>query len=151
MISDQSSRSAPKESPSLVGKSLPDLSGLKIEPAPDDISDKNVLVCFFDMQQRPSRHCISRLVNQAEQLKQKGIIVVAVQAADVDKVELDKWTKENNIPFAIGIIKGDKNKVRFSWGVKALPWLILTDKNHTVTAEGFGIDEIEEKIKDIGK
>ena len=146
VISDQSSRSAPKEPPSIVGKSLPDLSGLNVEPPLDDISGKIVLVCFFDMQQRPSRHCISRLANQAEQLMQKGVVVIAVQAADADKTELDKWTKENNIPFAIGVIEGNKEKARFSWGVKSLPWLILTDKSHTVTAEGFGVDELEEKI-----
>ena len=33
-----------------------------------------------------------------------------------------------------------------SWGVHALPWLILTDKEHIVQAEGFGIKEQDEKI-----
>jgi hypothetical protein len=32
-----------------------------------------------------------------------------------------------------------------------LPWLILTDKAHSVTAEGFTLEELEGKIKDAGK
>jgi len=30
--------------------------------------------------------------------------------------------------------------------VRLLPWLILTDKQHIVIAEGFGLDELDEKI-----
>lgn len=33
--------------------------------------------------------------------------------------------------------------VRRSWGAKSLPWLILTDENHIVRAEGFRIDELD--------
>ena len=35
---------------------------------------------------------------------------------------------------------------RFNLGVKALPWLILTNNEHIVTVEGFSINELEEKI-----
>ena len=34
----------------------------------------------------------------------------------------------------------------FCLGDKSLPWLILTDKNHVVTAEGFAVSELDEKI-----
>ncbi|MGD0014558.1 MAG: hypothetical protein ABSD56_09055, partial [Bryobacteraceae bacterium] len=27
-----------------------------------------------------------------------------------------------------------------------MPWLILTDRNHVVTAEGFGIDELDTRL-----
>jgi hypothetical protein len=39
--------------------------------------------------------------------------------------------------------------VRYQWSVKALPWLILTDKNHAVIAEGFGVDELNRKVKEM--
>jgi internalin A len=42
----------------------------------------------------------------------------------------------------------DMQQTRFAWGVRSLPWLILTDCNHVVTAEGFGPGELDEKIKD---
>jgi hypothetical protein len=44
------------------------------------------------------------------------------------------------------MIEGDEEKTRFNWGVRSLPWLIMTDKKHIVQAEGFGINELDEKI-----
>ena len=38
--------------------------------------------------------------------------------------------------------------------VKSLPWLILTERQHIVTAEGLTIDELDEritKLKEISK
>ena len=37
-------------------------------------------------------------------------------------------------------------KTRFDWGVRSLPWLILTDKENIVRAEGFSINELDERI-----
>ncbi|MHC4395685.1 MAG: leucine-rich repeat domain-containing protein [Planctomycetota bacterium] len=145
-------RLAPKvvEAQSLVGKALPGFEGIEIEFDAEQAKGKEILVCFFDMEQRPSRHCIRELAKKAEQLKEKGITIVAVQASKVDKDKLDKWVEENNIGFAVGMIGGDEEKTRFSWGVKSLPWLILTDKEHIVRAEGFGLREIEnESASDI--
>jgi len=38
---------------------------------------------------------------------------------------------------------------RLAWGVKSLPWLILTDKKHVVAAEGFSIIDLDAKIDEI--
>jgi len=138
---------APGEAQSLLGKALPGFDGIKINPAPDAGKGKALLLCFFDMNQRPSRNCITQLAKQAEQLKEKGVTVVAVQASKVDESKLDEWVKENNIPFSVGMVQGDEEKARFSWGIKALPWLILTDREHIVRAEGFGLTELEDKFK----
>ncbi len=45
------------------------------------------------------------------------------------------------------MVQADEEKIRFAWGVRSLPWLILTDKNHIVQAEGFNINELNDKIK----
>jgi len=37
-------------------------------------------------------------------------------------------------------------KIRFAWGVKSLPWLILTDQKHIVEANGFSLAELDERI-----
>mgnify|MGYP001765288876 CR=1 FL=1 len=37
--------------------------------------------------------------------------------------------------------------MKFTWGLRSQPWLILTDKGHTVRAEGFAPDELEEKLQ----
>ena len=131
---------------SLLDKPLPDLKDLKIEIPAADADNKIILACFWDMQQRPSRYCIMQLAKQAEQLKQKGIIIVAVQASKVDENTLNDWVNKYKIPFPVGIVQGDDEKTRFAWGVRSLPWLILTDRKHVVRAEGFGINDLNEKI-----
>ena len=131
--------------PSLVGKPLLDLSSMKIDFAPTQAKG-TVLVCFFDMEQRPSRNCIMQLSKKVKELKAKDIIILTVQASKVEQAKLDEWAKENNIPFPVGMVQGNEEQTRFAWGVKSLPWLILTDKKHIVRAEGFSISELEEKI-----
>jgi len=129
----------------LLGKSLPDFKEL-IDLKPEQVRNKRLLFCFFDFQQRPSRNTILQLTGQAESLAQKGIVVAAVQASKIESDKLQAWAKENNLPFPVGAISGDIEKTRTAWSVKALPWLILTDRKHIVTAEGFGLDELDAKI-----
>ncbi|MBN2181915.1 MAG: hypothetical protein JW715_08360 [Sedimentisphaerales bacterium] len=130
---------------SLLGKPLPNLKDIGIDPLPIDVNNKSMLVCFFDIQQRPSRNCILQLSKREQELKEKDVEIVAVQASKVEQEKLDEWIKENDIDFSVGIIEGDSEKTRFNWGVNSLPWLILTDKEHVVIAEGFNIDELDEK------
>jgi hypothetical protein len=149
VISQRSSstRYQPKRPPSLVSRPLPKLNELGVDLSEADTDGKIMLVCFWDMEQRPSRNCIMRLVRQAQQLKQKGVTIVAVQASKIDENTLNEWLKKYNIPFTIGIVQGDVEKTKFTWGVKSLPWLILTNWEQTVIAEGFGIDELDEELK----
>ena len=37
-------------------------------------------------------------------------------------------------------------ELRAKWGVRSLPWLVLTDREHIVRAEGFGVDEVDDKL-----
>ena len=146
---DQRGRRVPTQPASLTGKSLPDLKALGINNLPADLSDKRILVCFWDMNQRPSRHCLTQLAKQSETLKSKDAILIAVQASEIDQNTLDGWIKKNNVPFST-MIEGDTKKIRFSWGVQSLPWLILTDRTHVVCAEGFPFGELDEKLKQLG-
>jgi len=139
----------PSQPPSRVGKSLPELTNLKIELPPADIDGKMILVYFWDMQQRPSRNTLLRLTKQAEELKLKGVTVVAVQAVKVDENTLNEWVKKNGIPFPAGMARGDETKTRFTWGIRFLPWLILTDRSHVVVAEGFGLSKLDEMLEQI--
>lgn len=97
---------------SLIDKPLANVQDLKIKFSESEINDKGILVCFFDMQQRPSRRYVLELVGQADKLEQKGIAVFAVQATKVDEGELNKWVKENNIPFSVGMIKAEEKKTQ---------------------------------------
>lgn len=134
--------------PSLQGKALPEFGGIKIDFQPEHVKGKMLLICFWDMQQRPSRNCLRQLSTRAQELEAKDVVVVPIQAAKVDENALNKWVKENNIPFPVGIAEGDAEKVRFAWGVQSLPWLILSDPEHIVRAEGFALSDLDEKIKE---
>jgi len=151
VVSERSSttRYVPKQAPSLVGRPLPELKGLKIYISPANVSDKMILVCFWDINQRPSRYCIRQLAKQAEQLKQKGVTIVAVQASKVDESALNEWAKKQNIPFPVGTVEDDVEKTKFIWGVHSLPWLILTDRKHIISSSGFAVAELSKKIETI--
>jgi Leucine-rich repeat (LRR) protein len=91
-----------RQYPSLVGRKLPELQELGIDI---DITQTHTiiqLICFFDMNQRPSRNCIGQLAKRTEQLKEKGIAVIAVQTPKVDEDMLNKWVKKNNVPILFG-------------------------------------------------
>jgi hypothetical protein len=136
----------PAKAPSLIGKPLPALGGLRLSPVPGALSNGMILVCFFDLEERPSRHCITQLVKQAEDLKAKGLFVAAVQASTVDPSTLEGFVKTEKIPFPVGKIEAEEEKTRFNWGLKSLPWLILTDREHFVRAEGFPPGELSDKL-----
>jgi hypothetical protein len=135
----------PRRGAALKGKPLPPLKDLGIE-LPADAEGKMLLVCFWDMGQRPSRSCLMQLAAQSAALREKGVEVVAVHAAKVDGGVLSQWLKENKVSFAGGMIVGDIEKARLAWGAASLPHLILTDKKHTVIAEGFSAGDLDKQI-----
>ena len=136
---------------SLVGKELPTLGemGLKVEP--NEIAGKAIVVYFFDMQQRSSRHFVGELAKRAEELKQKGVAVMGVQMGKVDENALAEWAKKTSINFPIGTIPENADKAKLKYGVKSLPWLVLTDDKHVVKAEGLSLSELDEKLKSAAK
>jgi beta-lactamase regulating signal transducer with metallopeptidase domain/protocatechuate 3,4-dioxygenase beta subunit len=142
---DRRGRTIPKQAPSLKGKPLPDLTGIELDISPEQYKGKMILVCLWDMNQRPSRNCITQLGTRNEQLQQKGISLIAIQATKVDEEVLNKWVRASDIPFPIGSIGVDYEKIRSAWGAKSLPWLILTDKNHIVQKEGFSLSQLDEE------
>jgi len=133
----------PRHAVPLTGRALPDLEGIGIDLAPSQTKDKRMLICFFDMNQRPSRNYVMQIAGQIELLQEKGVSVAAVQIGEVAETALRKWATDNNIPFPVGIAHGNEQCVRFDWAVQSLPWLILTDRNHVVRAEGFRFGELE--------
>jgi len=130
----------------LIGKPLPELKDYGIKSIEND---KKLLICFFDMEQRPSRNCIIQLNKRIQELKEKEIAIAAIHASEIEKEKINEWIKGNDISLTVGMIQDNEDKARENWGIQSLPWLILTDKNHIVIDEGFSIDEIDEKINDL--
>jgi len=149
--SPSGTRYVPKQTPSLVGKAMPDLKELKVNLSPEDSKGKMLLVCFFDMNQRPSRNCLMQLSTRTQELKAKDVVIVAVHVSKVDEYKLNDWIKQNNITFPIGMVEGDEEEIRFTWGIKSLPWLILTDNKHVVVSEGFQLGDLDNQLRQDGR
>ena len=128
-----------------MGKPLPELKDLRIELPGSDVSDKMILVCLFEMREG-SRNCLKQLSTRAQELKTRGVVIVAAHASKFDVTKL-RLIKEIAVSFPVGMIRDDVEKTMSAWGVRALPWLILTDCNHIVSAEGFALAELDEKIE----
>jgi hypothetical protein len=131
----------------LVGKSLPDISGFEFEPIIEKTDNTRLLICFFDCNQRPSRYCVAQLNRKAKQLREQGVYVVCIQASRLPKKGLNDWRRKDRIFLPIGMVGDDSIKTRREWAVQSLPWLILTDRKHIIAAEGFSLVELREKIK----
>jgi hypothetical protein len=130
-----------------VGEPLPEFEGIDLDVTAEDMKDKAILLCFFDMNQRPSRNCLLQLAAKAKELEAKEITPVGIQVSKINGNDLGKWIEENNVPFRIGMVRGDEKKARFTWGARSLPWLVLTDEKHIVRAEGFRLSELDAKLK----
>jgi len=134
---------------SLVGQALPALSSVGIKSPVDAYDGSRVLLSFFDANQRPSRHCLAALAQRAEGLKQAGVTLIPIQATETDPDVLKKWLDEQGIHMPVGQVaaEADPRTMLLLWGVQSLPWLILTDAQHRVTAEGFALDALDAKIE----
>ena len=135
------------DSQSLVGGAMPGFDGIKIDLSADQTKNKAMLVCFFDMNQRPSRNAIIQLARKAEELNQNGVAIIAIQVSKINEDTLNKWIKNRSISFPVGMVRIDEEEIRFTWSVKSLPWLILTDSNHIVRAEDFALAELDDKLR----
>jgi hypothetical protein len=130
----------------LVNQSLPDFDGVDIDFDIEQAKGERLLVCLWDMEQRPSRNCVKQLATRADKLKRQGITVVGIQVSAVDKNDLNGWVRKNRIPFPVGIVQGNGEKIRSTWDVRSLPWLILTDRTHLVLSDGFNVGELDSQL-----
>ena len=139
-------RTAVQRPASLLASPLPSPASLGLDNLPGDCNDRPVVILFWDMQQRPSRQGLKELAQQHTLLNEHGAALVAIHMPGVDQTEVAQWLADNRVPFKALHASGDPDKIRLGWGIKALPWLILTDRNHVVMAEGFAWRELGEKL-----
>jgi hypothetical protein len=91
------------------------------------------------------------LADQHDALRQKGLTVLGVQAAVTTADSFKEWKDGNPVPFPVGRLAEKADKTKWASEVESLPWLILTDGDRRVTAEGFSLDELEAKLKGLAK
>jgi hypothetical protein len=130
---------------SKIGKPIPGFNKIRFEAFPgDQIKDKRLLVCFWDMDQRPCRQCIQDLEKQAKALEDRNIVILAVHSGTKDENQVRQWLKENSISLTVGIIQGDPYDTLLAWGARSSPWLVLTDEKHVVTKAGFNLQAVKQ-------
>jgi hypothetical protein len=136
--------------PSLIGKALPDLTALGLK-ATAAAAGQPVLVLLIDAEQRPSRRTIEMLTGQAGALKGKHAAVLILQAGSMTDSDYATWLKEAALPFPVARLKVASGMGLFAWGARSLPWLILADSSHRVVADGFPVEELEAKLKELAE
>lgn len=133
----------------LVGRPLPILEPLGLKPAGELAAGKKILVCFWDMEQRPSRQFILQLAAQAANLQKQGVVVVCVHAATGDAQKVREWLATSKVTAPCGQVPAkDMENFLTVWGAVRLPWLVLTDEKHIVQAEGFDLQDLNDRIKE---
>ena len=134
----------------LIGRELPGLYEFEWSADPDEAGKgKMVLVYFWDMSVRPSRHGIKQLNERARELAAKQVAVLTVHAGEADAKAIKDYVQKMGLQVPLGTLKPGKHRPEKDWGVKTIPWLILADKKHIVRAAGFGVEELDGKIKEL--
>lgn len=145
---------------SLVGSQLPDLRALEMGFDYKHFKNKKNLVVFMDYTERPSQIAVNSLKRGQLDFRRSNVEVVCIQVAPVDEQDLIAWKKENRISFPVYVLPGQSNwdgknnplvlkqnpeimkTLRREWGVRSIPWTILTDENRKILATGLNVSSI---------
>jgi hypothetical protein len=128
---------------SKIGKPVPGFDNIRFEfSLKDRIKDKPLLVCFWDMDQRPSRQCLRELEKQKRALQDKNIVVLAVHSGSKREQDVREWLSKQGISQTVGVIEGDSYDVLLAWGARGTPWLVLTDDLHIIKKAGLNFGDL---------
>jgi hypothetical protein len=144
---DSSGRPILKPPSSLAGLPSPGFKDIDTGFDLQQAEGKRILVCFWDMNQRPSRRFVQDLTARAKDLEDNDVAVLLVHAGDADKGAVRQWLNERGVPFPAGAVAGDASKLLKDWTVQALPWLVLLDEQHVLRATGFDLAQLDESLK----
>jgi len=135
-----------RDVPSVQPRPPAPLASLDIEGKPKTLAGKKVLVCFFDMNQRPSRRLVQDLAARVKLLEQNNLPVLLIQASEADKGAVQQWLRAAGVPFVAGTTAATMPTLQQDWTVRALPWLVLLDEGHTIRAAGFDLQQLDESL-----
>lgn len=147
---DRMGRSAMPARTALIGRPLPDLASVNLRKEAVK-AEQPLLLCLFDCEQRPSRRYVKLLGEQFAALQQKGISVAAVQATVATPEAFKSWQEGAPLPFPVGRVAEKAEPTRWATQIETLPWLVLTDAKGKVLAEGFALEDLDAKLKSVGK
>jgi len=133
--------------PGLVGRPLPALDQASAQLDPASVQGRAVLLCFWDIHQRPSRHCIRQLADRSACTDSTGVAIVTIQMADVEPASLARWVQENSVSFPVLTPRTEHlDSIRLAWSIRSLPWLVLADRTGIVCSLGFPPSELDTQL-----
>lgn len=146
----ESNKGIPEPQPeSLLGKKIPHSEDMEILK---QVGKKGLLICFWDMNQRPSRNMIMELAKRSKEIQTNRILLMLEQTSPVKPAKLKEWldNREIRLPYysSTQAMEAISNQELFRWGVRALPWLILADEEGIVQAEGSNIEQLDEILRE---
>lgn len=128
---------------SKLGQSVPGFEGIRFDGfKTKEAKGRPLLICFWDMDQRPSRQCLKTLQKRMTLLGDKDTVVLAIHSGEKQEQRVRQWLTESGIDLTAGIIEGDPYDTLLAWGARSMPWLVLTNEAHTVIREGFSIKDL---------
>jgi len=134
-----------------VVKAVPDLRQLWLKIPADQTRGKKILLCFCDLTQPASQKYVLEFNRLSASLAENDVLIAALHCSKANPDVSDAWVRANNIRLAIGKLRDVVvPELLRAWRAEKLPWLVLSDTEHTITAEGFDLSELDEKLKRSG-
>ena len=132
---------------SKIGKPIPGFADVRFDVFDkDQIDGKPLLICFWDMEQRPSRQYIRVLEKHKRALQDSDIVVLAVHCGAKQAKQVADWLDKNAPSLTAGTIEADPYDTLLAWGARGMPWVVLTNERHIITNEGIdpaGLPEVK--------
>jgi hypothetical protein len=126
-----------------VGRPIPGFQAMHFDEFDvKHTAGRPLAICFWDVEQRSSRQCVRALQKHEDELRERGVAILAIHINPDRQHRAVDWLEQNHITLTSGMIQGDVHETRLSWGAKGSPWLILTNTEHIVTKEGFRLEDL---------
>jgi hypothetical protein len=132
-----------------VVKAVPDLRELELNIPPEKTKGKRILLIFCDLTEPASQKCVLELDRLSQSLEQKGILVAALHCSKANSNTSEARVQANRLELAVGTLRDVIPQILRAWRIDELPWLILTDTEGVITAEGFPLDRLAEKLEEM--
>jgi protocatechuate 3,4-dioxygenase beta subunit len=109
------------------------------------LAGKKLLVVAASIEQRPSRRLLDTLAANAATVARQGFAIVLVHPAVTDEQQVKQWLKDHKLDVTQLIIAKDQSdaaSLMTACGAESLPFMLLTDDKHLVTAADVKPDQL---------
>ncbi|MHC4713322.1 MAG: hypothetical protein ACYTAN_08655, partial [Planctomycetota bacterium] len=125
-----------------------DLRAFRFDAEGSEVSleGKAILVCFWDVDSRPSRRMVEGLATRSGGLAGKDVAVLLVHAGTADASNVRAYLNEKGVTSPLAFVNGGNDEMLPPWAIETLPRLVLADKEHTVRGAGFSISALDAEL-----